>query len=123
MELLKKNSITVEDVAKATIVSDSFEVFNVSELSGDRVNTDTIIEMLYQTGYLTLDGEVPGFLSEIYQLRFPNYEVESSFKENLVDAYMGQNPLFFGQKLYMSAREGDTNEMIEQRGTRYREIG
>ena len=113
MELLKKNSITVEDVAKATIVSDSFEVFNVSELSGDRVNTDTIIEMLYQTGYLTLDGEVPGFLSEIYQLRFPNYEVETSFKENLVDAYMGQNPLSLGQKLYMSASEGDTNEMMD----------
>ena len=42
-----------------------------------------------------------------------DYEVEWSFKENLVSAYMGKDPLSFGSRLYRSAREGDTDEMIE----------
>ena len=42
-----------------------------------------------------------------------DYEVEWSFKENLVSAYMGKDPVTFGRKLRKSAREGDTGEMIE----------
>ena len=38
-----------------------------------------------------------------------DYEVEWSFKENLVTAYMGKAPITFGRKLRKSAREGERN--------------
>ena len=46
---------------------------------------------------------------DVCRLRFPNYEVEWSFKENLVSAYMGKDPITFGRKLRKSAREGERN--------------
>ena len=42
---------------------------------------------MLQTGYLTLDYEQPSGALSVYTLRFPNYEVEVSFTEQLSQAY------------------------------------
>ena len=46
-----------------------------------------VFQIMLQTGYLTLDYEQPSGALSVYTLRFPNYEVEVSFTEQLSQAY------------------------------------
>ena len=50
-----------------------------------------IVTLLYQTGYLTIKSFRQMGASRRYTLKFPNLEVENSFLENLVGAYVGQD--------------------------------
>ena len=66
------------------------------EVSGDQLDTfdpsfPCMTSALFQTGYLTIKGcEMLG-RRRVYQLGFPNYEVEDAFNAHLANAYTGDS--------------------------------
>ena len=113
VKLLKKNHLILPDIKSATMDADTFDVFNVTELASAAVSNDKLIQMLYQTGYLTLDRLLfPD--SRLYRLRFPNYEVERSFETHLLHVYAGGSRVSsVPGNLRVAALEGDTETIME----------
>jgi len=62
-----------------------------SELNAYEPDKPRNVTLLYQTGYLTIESFRQMGASRRYTLRFPNLEIENSFLENLVGAYVGQD--------------------------------
>jgi len=62
-----------------------------SELNAYEPDNPRIVTLLYQTGYLTIKSFRQMGASRRYTLKFPNLEIENSFLENLVGAYVGQD--------------------------------
>lgn len=78
-ELAKRQKIIGETPQRATPAQlNSFDL--------ERLNS---IAVMFQTGYLTLDGFDAA--SQIYTLTYPNAEVRQSFLEALADAYIGHS--------------------------------
>ena len=71
-----------------------FSTVNVSETALNAYEPDKprIVTLLFQTGYLTIKDFCQIGTSRRYGLRFPNLEIESSFLDNVVGAYVGQEP-------------------------------
>ena len=71
-----------------------FSAVNVSETALNAYEPDKpkIVTLLYQTGYLTIKDFCQIGTSRRYGLRFPNLEIENSFLDNVVGAYVGQDP-------------------------------
>ena len=61
------------------------------ELNAYEPDNPKIVPLLYQTGYLTIKSFRQMGVARRYTLRFPNLEIENSFLENLVGAYVGQD--------------------------------
>ena len=89
----------------------SFNVFDVAELAGEKVPNNVLIQMLFQTGYLTVDHLRLMGGRRMYTLRFPNHEVEESFSEYLLNLYVpGGRADTCADDLIMAAYAGDTTE-------------
>ena len=71
-----------------------FSTVNVSETALNAYEPDKprIVTLLFQTGYLTIKDFCQIGTSRRYGLRFPNLEIENSFLDNVVGAYVGQDP-------------------------------
>ena len=78
VEMLKRDNYNMIDVEKTEMT--------LSELSNISVDSNDPIQILYQTGYLTIKG----YDSEtgIYTLGFPNEEVKNGFYKNLAPIYI-----------------------------------
>ena len=50
------------------------------------LGTTNVISLMFQTGYLTIDSY--DARRQLYTLRFPNWEVEAAFTENLLPLYV-----------------------------------
>jgi len=122
IKMLKKNGLVLCDLKDVLMSANSFDTFDVTTLASDTVENTALMQMLYQTGYLTLDKvmiEEP----KTYRLRFPNYEVEQSFSESLVNAYTGPAKTGgFISGFVTSAYNGDTDEMMEYMQTFFSEL-
>jgi len=113
VKLLKKNRLVLSDLECVMISSDSFNTFDVARLASDMVDTEQIMQMLYQTGYLTLDKVVVQE-PKMYSLRFPNKEVANSFASNLLNVYAGpRGAMSFVGQIVRGAMDGSTEGMIE----------
>ena len=113
MEIIKKNGIVDSDLTGLTMQESLFDTFDVTELAGEDIPKDRIYHLLYQTGYLTIDGSVYGPGGVLYTLRYPNHEVKDSFEKHLFLKYTGQDATTFGGRPYMKAMNGETEGMIE----------
>ena len=89
MKLLKQKGLTLVDAARATMSEASLSTFDVNELSTNDVQDERLIQILFQTGYLTIEKLKRVRPERVYQLRFPNYEVSYSFEKNLLNVYAG----------------------------------
>ena len=71
-----------------------FSTVNVSETALNAYEPDKprVVTLLFQTGYLTIKDFCQIGTSRRYGLRFPNLEIENSFLDNVVGAYVGQDP-------------------------------
>ena len=81
IDILKKHPL---DFSTIDITDDMLDAYEP-----DKPNLTTL---LYQTGYLTIKGFVNMGGSRLFQLGFPNREVEESFLRRLVPAYTGMEP-------------------------------
>jgi len=91
IELMQRNHLTLVDVAAPVLTRNSMDSFDIADLAGTKVETPRILELLCQTGYLTIDAEMRRGLRRAYRMRFPNLEVASAFEENLLAAYAGSD--------------------------------
>lgn len=60
---------------------------HLQALQGTRIDASEPIPVLYQTGYLTIKSYNPA--RQVFQLKYPNYEVEKGFIEGLLPLYTG----------------------------------
>lgn len=86
----KKQKLSVEAIAGAAFSEISYNSFDITALSGDDINTQMLIQLLFQTGYLTIGELIEGPLLPTYRLVYPNLEVRSSFEMELASIYSGQ---------------------------------
>lgn len=113
MNLLKANALMPDDLSDTIMSSSSLEVFDIAELAGTNVSNDKIVQILFQTGYLTIKDTIPAPNDIIYELKYPNLEVEYSIKKNLLDSYSNSDTTVFGFKLKKEASSGNTQGMID----------
>ncbi|MBP5320382.1 MAG: AAA family ATPase [Kiritimatiellae bacterium] len=70
-----------------------FSTVEISEAALNAYEPDKpkIVTLLYQTGYLTINRFRQFGTSRRYTLKFPNLEIENSFLDYVVGAYVGQD--------------------------------
>jgi hypothetical protein len=113
VELMQRNKMTLMDVTGARLSASSLDSFDVTELAGSEVRNERIIELMLQTGYLTLDYVLTR-PQLAYVMRFPNAETEKSFGENLLNAYVKQRtPAAWSVDIWEAAERGDTEQFIK----------
>ena len=112
VDLMQRNKMTLMDVTGARLPASSLDSFDVTELAGSEVRNERIIELMLQTGYLTLDYVLTR-PQLAYVMRFPNAETEKSFGENLLNAYVKQRtPAAWSVDIWEAAESGDTEKFI-----------
>ena len=114
MKLLKSNHIVLSDLPKRTLNGTSFNTFNLTDLAQTSPDDERLTQLLYQTGYLTIDKLLWRRPDKVYQLKFPNFEVSYSFAQNLLSAYAPKASASDNvTKIRLAAMSGDTASMIE----------
>jgi len=113
MRLLHRRHLVLADLQEAELSDNSFSVFNLSDLSGRDVSNENVLQLLFQTGYLTIDRLLRTRPQRVYSLRFPNHEVELSVTEGLISEYCGSRaPGGYVNRILSCAWNGDTKGMI-----------
>ena len=79
------------DILKKTPLDFSTVDISDSTLNAYEPDNPQIVTLLYQTGYLTIKSFRQMGARRRYELKFPNLEIENSFLDNLVSAYVGQD--------------------------------
>ncbi len=114
LKLLVRKRMFLTDMVEASLSADSLATFNLTDLAGREVSAERVVQLLFQTGYLTLDSllEMGGLRS--FSLRFPNEEVRSSFEVGLLTTYerLAESDTY-AFKLVKAAMSGGTVQMIE----------
>ena len=114
MKLLRSNHIVLSDLPKRTLNGTSFNSFNLTDLAQTSPDDERLTQLLYQTGYLTIDKLLWSSPDKVYQLRFPNFEVSYSFAQNLLSEYAPKASASDNvTKIRLAAMNGDTEAMIE----------
>jgi len=114
MRLVRGRHLVLTDLQEAELSDSSFNVFQLTDLAGDRVSEERVVQLLFQTGYLTIDRLVRTWPQRVYALRFPNHEVELSFTEGLLSEYCeNRETSGFVNKILTCAWKGNTEELIE----------
>ena len=83
-----------------------FSAVGVSESTLNAYEPDKpqIVTLLYQTGYLTIKDFCQIGASRMYELRFPNLEIENSFLSCLASAYTGKDDVASANYAFMAAK-------------------
>ena len=56
LKLLTRKRMFLTDMVEAGMSADSLATFNLADLAGREVSSERVVQMLFQTGYLTLDS-------------------------------------------------------------------
>ncbi|MGN0940073.1 MAG: AAA family ATPase [Selenomonadaceae bacterium] len=114
MKLLRSNHIVLSDLPERTLNGTSFNTFNLTDLAQTSPDDERLTQLLYQTGYLTIDKLLWSSPDKVYQLKFPNFEVSYSFAQNLLSEYAPKASATDNvTKVRLAAMSGDTAAMIE----------
>ena len=111
----KKQKITVDLIENAVITDLVYNSFDIMQLAESDVDSQAIVQLLFQTGYLTIGEKIDKAIVPSYRLVYPNKEVKFSFETDLASAYMKKpiaEILTFSNKLQSAAFEGNTDVMI-----------
>lgn len=77
IQLIRKRAYDVKQIDTLAMSELSFSSYEIEDLK--------VVPLLFQTGYLTIKGYDPE--TRLYQLYYPNYEVEHAFLENLLNSF------------------------------------
>lgn len=87
----------------------AFTTFDISQICGGDLSEDSILALMYYTGYLTIrDGNENGVT-----LRFPNREVSSSFTEFLVSRHATKGIGALVYKGSVAMTHGDVEGLVD----------
>lgn len=93
--------------------ADSLVTFNLADLAGREVSSERVVQLLFQTGYLTLDSLLEMGSLRSFSLCFPNAEVRFSFGVGLLTTYERiAEPDTYAFKLVKAAMSGDTEQHL-----------
>ena len=83
-----------------------FSTVGVSEATLNAYEPDKpqIVTLLYQTGYLTIKDFCQIGASRMYELRFPNLEIENSFLSCVASAYTGKDDVASANYAFEAAK-------------------
>ena len=115
VNLAKKQKITLDSINNMLVTDISYNSFDIMALSERDVDSQTITQLLLQTGYLTIGDRDDRSAIEAYKLTYPNREVQMSFETNLASVYIGRSISemnVIASNLQHAAYEGDVDEMI-----------
>ena len=112
VKLATQNQLTLEDIHGAVMSESALDLFDVAELSAQAAGRDKLFQLLFQTGYLTIDQLLWDTPERVYSLRFPNFEVRYSFAKNLFSAYQPQEQTSYVASIRRAAQSGDTESMM-----------
>ena len=96
----------------ASVPLSAFTSFDLSQIYEGRLSRESVLALLYYTGYLTIrDGDEDGVT-----LAFPNTEISSSFTRSLSSRYSneGEEPVNIVIEGKRAARKGDTEALIRR---------
>jgi len=102
-----KTSNDYKEVLKPVIVKQSrFKTFNYDNIDP--------ISIFFQTGYLTITKKM--IINDLihYKLEFPNFEVESSLLDHLIDLNLFEEKIFERKEKIVSYIENDDNENFQK---------
>ena len=95
-----------------------------SELIAVGLGTTNVIALMFQTGYLTIDSYDPR--SQLYILRFPNWEVEVAFAQNLLPLFVPAtnvvNSPFNINKFKLDLYHGDPKAFMERLESLFKDL-
>ena len=100
----------VEDTGVVSM--SAFTSFDISQICSGKLSKNSILALLYYTGYLTIrDGDEDGVT-----LAFPNTEISSSFTSSLAGKYSDDNDEAINMVVAgkMAAKKGDTETLIRR---------
>lgn len=104
LDLLKKNPI---DIGKLTVSKEAFSVYEVENPS--------VLPLLVQTGYLTIQSSYQDGDERIYNLDFPNQEIRISFSKSIATSFSSadtpRDALLTA--IVTALRAGDCAEVLE----------
>lgn len=118
---MKQIQITLDDVKDPIISRDTFSVFDITEFafSSDEnrdedkrkiIGKQKFMQLLYQTGYMSIgDVSEDGLSDSYYPMRFPNKEVSDSFQKNMISLVVDEDSADFSASVDLirrAAREG-----------------
>ena len=83
LNIIREQKLTLSDLEKPLISDGDLDSFDIARLVEASPANESIMQLMLYIGLLTLDSEKSSGALLIYQLRFPNYEAETSFVENL----------------------------------------
>ena len=86
----KKQKLTLEIIDNALISDISYNSFDIMSLSESTVDSQTIVQLLFQTGYLTIGEKEEKSNIPLYKLVYPNKEVQMSFETDLAPIFLGK---------------------------------
>ena len=112
----KKQKITVETIENAVVTDISYNSFDIMRLTENDIDTQTIIQLLLQTGYLTIGDREEKNSIPTYRLVYPNKEVQLSFESDLASVYMGKDIVDIANSvndIQNAAHEGRVDDMIQ----------
>lgn len=113
IQLMKRKRLTIPDIDRTTLSENYLNTFDIAELASDDVPDERVRDLLFQTGYLTIDRLAYSRPERAYRMRFPNHEVAYSFEQELLAAYMyPHRPLPWMAELLSTAESGRTEDMI-----------
>ena len=104
VELIKKNSYFIPDLLNITVDKSLVNSFDIEHL-----NLETI---LFQTGYLTIKRLIPSEMEVVYELGFPNMEVQISFHKYILQSMTtGSEQVKIRRELLAFLKSGDVGAL------------
>ncbi|QEN05552.1 hypothetical protein EW093_12775 [Thiospirochaeta perfilievii] len=83
IKLLKKNNYFLPDLSNVEVGEEILSSFEIDSIS--------IITLLFQTGYLTIDSVDDSMGKQFYSLKIPNNEVKIALNDYIITAYTDLN--------------------------------
>jgi len=112
----KKQQLQLEDIEGARYTNESYAAFDIMLLTQHPLKTQPLIQLLFQTGYLTIGERVQGPVKPTWELVYPNKEVQDSFEILLAGLYTDRiedDVVSFVTQLQEAAFKGDTEKMMQ----------
>jgi len=111
----RKQQLTLQDMEHARYTDSDYRTFNIMALTEYSMKSPLMIQLLFQTGYLTIGDRVQGPVRPTWKLVYPNHEVQSSFEVELTSIYTDKIPQEISScvsYIQEAAWNGNADEMI-----------